>query len=192
MHAGQFCAMQAHHVMAELATSCDCHACLHRLQDSVQRHPGHCTQEQQLRKCMHAGRGAAAWRRALRAASTSANTSVKLLASSAGRRASRSAASCAVAAAPVSASGTSTARHLLPDPLNPCVTDRLYVHRAGPLASGQKQANTRLYRCCAGVRCVRSAECSTPGAATVHLLSTSDSGSVPCPGLCNECTYTAP
>ena len=153
---------------------------------------GHCTQEQQLRKCMHADRNAAAWRRALRAASTSANTSVKLLASSAGRRSSRSAASCAVACAPVSASGTSTARRLLPDPLNPCDTDRLYMHRAEPLASGQKQAKARMFRCCAGVRCVSSAECLTPGAATVHLLSTSDTGSVPCPGPSNKCTYTAP
>lgn len=85
----------------------------------------------QLKLCVHAERGAAAWWRALRAASTSANTSVKLLASSAGRRASRSAASCAVACAAVSASGTSTARRLLPDPLNPCSAGTHFMHCAG-------------------------------------------------------------
>ena len=98
--------------------------------------------------CMHAKRKAVAWWHALRAASTSANTSVKLLASSAGRRASRSAASCAVACAPVSASGTSTARRLLPDPLNPYDTDRLDMRRAGHLASALHSARVRLFRPC--------------------------------------------
>ena len=69
--------------------------------------------------------------RALRAASTLANTSVKSPAASAGKPASSSAASFAAACGPSSASGISTARRGALIPLKPCQPGRGHVKEGG-------------------------------------------------------------